>query len=273
MGAPLAGSPLRWSPNQQARLDQWGVPRCVDVHCHCIPGVDDGPPTLDDALELCDALVDDGITTVCASPNQLGSYDGVNTAKLIRDELAALSAALIENNIPLELYPNADVRVDERLATLVDRDRVVTVADRRRHLLLELPHELYVDPMSSIEAMNAAGIQVIMTHPERHRYLATAAEQIAAWVEAGAVLQITAGSLIGEFGGRANEEAWRLVHAGLVSIIATDAHDHLQRPPLMTEALEVLQAELGDAYARTVCLENPYRVLNGERITPCPIEA
>jgi protein-tyrosine phosphatase len=255
-----------WSPTQQARLAEWGVPRCVDIHCHCLPGVDDGPATTDDALDLCDALVADGITTVIATPHQLGGYDRQNTAATIRAAVNALATELAAQQIPLELAPGADVRVDERLPRLLESDVVVTPADARRHVLLELPHELFVDPMPAIVALSQRGLQTIMTHPERHRYLSQMPDRIISWIDAGAVLQVTAGSLLGHFGARANDEAWRLVHAGLVSLVATDAHDAERRPPCLTLAIDALAQELGRDAARVMCLENPWRVLQGQAL-------
>ena len=145
-----------WSPSQRSRLDQGGVPRCVDIHCHCLPGLDDGPATIDDALVMCDALVDDGVTTVIATPHQLGAYDGVNTAASIREAVAAFVTELGAAGIPLEVLPGADVRVDERLMRLLAEDKILTAGDLGRHLLLELPHELFVDPLPVIVALSRA---------------------------------------------------------------------------------------------------------------------
>ena len=255
-----------WSPAQRARLDEWNIERSVDVHCHCLPGLDDGPATLEDSLSLCQALVDDGVTTVIASPHQLGRYDGVNTAAVIREALAELQAALEEQVIPLELAAGADVRIDERLSRLVEAGEVLAAGPASRHLLLELPHGLFVDPLGAIATLAERGIQTIMTHPERHRYLAGSTQRLAHWIDAGAALQITAGSLLGDFGPTAEQEGWRMLRAGMVSLIATDAHG---RPPLMTEALEVVSAQLGREFAAAVCLENPLRVYRGERIGAC----
>jgi protein-tyrosine phosphatase len=261
------GASPDWSPTQQSRLDEWRVPRCVDIHCHCLPGVDDGPETTEDAIELCKALVADGVTTVIATPHQLGVYDGYNTAEFIRESLSSFTEELSAAKVPLEIVAGADVRIDERLTKFLESGEVLTPADRGRHLLLELPHQLFVDPLPAIQSLGQSGVQVIMTHPERHRYLVDSVGRIAAWVEAGAVLQLTAGSLVGDFGPIAKQEAWRLVHAGLVSLVATDAHDHKRRPPRLTAALDALAVELDEDAAREMCLINPLRVFEGEPIT------
>jgi protein-tyrosine phosphatase len=263
----MAASP-EWSPTQLARLAPWDAPRCVDVHCHCLPGVDDGPATLEESLDLCRSLVADGVTTVIATPHQMGIYEEFNTASSIRAVAAELRAALADAGIPLELAPGADVRIDERLPLLLEADLVLTAADRGRHLLLELPFEVFVDPLPTIVTLAGRNIQTIMTHPERHRYLSGSMERIEAWVAAGAAVQITAGSLLGEFGRRARDEAWRLVHAGLVSLVAGDAHDAERRPPRMTTAIEALESELGRDAARTLCLENPWRVWQARSVEP-----
>jgi protein-tyrosine phosphatase len=170
--------------------------------------------------------------------------------------------------LPLEAFPGADVRVDERLLRLLDDDLILTSGDRGRHLLLELPHEVFVDPTGAIVALGERGVQSLITHPERHRYLANSVELIQSWVEAGAALQITAGSLVGDFGPSAEQEAWRLVHAGLASLVATDAHDAVRRPPRLTAAMQALADELGDDVAQTLAVENPLRVFNGDPLTP-----
>ncbi len=260
-------SSLSWSPPQQVRLDTWGAERSVDVHCHCLPCIDDGPATLAESLRLCEALAADGVTTVFATPHQLGGYDRVNTAAAIRAAVANLNSHLETAGVPLEVLPGGDVRVDERLARLLETDQVLTCGDGGAHLLLELPHEVFVDPLPAIKTLIDRGVQVIMTHPERHRYLAGAVKRIASWAEAGAALQITAGSLLGEFGPTARQEAWRLFDAGLVSLVASDAHDAVRRPPRLTAAIEALTQQASPEAARALCIDNPLRVLRGELLT------
>jgi protein-tyrosine phosphatase len=256
------------SPEQQARLAEFDAACSVDIHCHCLPGLDDGPADIEQAIALCRALVKDGITTVISTPHQLGRYDRTNNRHAVADAVNELSEQLEQSQIPLKIYPGGDVRVDERLPQLLDAGEIGTAADAGRHLLLELPHELFIDPLPMIDVLRERGLQAIMTHPERHRYLSASGNWTVEWLEHGAVIQITAGSLIGEFGPRAYAQAWQLVRAGFVSIIASDAHDALHRPPRMTEATEVLIHQVGKDTARCLTIENPLRVLNGEIIPP-----
>jgi protein-tyrosine phosphatase len=158
--------------------------------------------------------------------------------------------------------------VDERLFKLLDADEVATVADAERHVLLELPHELFVDPLPLIRGLGDRGIQAVITHPERYAYLHGSTARIQSWVAAGAALQITAGSLVGDFGRHAMHSAWRLVGDGWASLVATDAHDAVRRPPRLTRAIELIEAEMGTAAAKLICGENPLKLLQGQHVSP-----
>jgi len=252
-----------WLPNQRQRLESFGTPRSVDIHCHCLPGLDDGPSSVAEAIKLCWSLVEDGLTTIVATPHQFGRYERENSAPRIRQAISELTAALVEEQIPLDILPGGDIRVDERLEKFLDSGEIGTVADSGRYLLLELPHELFVDPMSEIETLGRRGVQAIITHPERYRYLQGSMGRPQEWVAAGAALQITAGSLIGDFGKRAYDHAWQLVHAGIVTLIATDAHDAVQRPPRMSAAIELLIERVGHEATGTIAIDNPLRVIEG----------
>lgn len=263
MSAP---EPFDWLPAQQAVLEQFDVPLAVDVHCHCLPGLDDGPNSLGEAIDLCRALAEDGVTTVVATPHQLGPYDRLNSAQVIRRAVAEMTDELAGAGVPLQLLPGGDVRVDERLPRLLDEGEIAPTADAGCHLLIELPHDLYVDPLPIIQFLRKRRLQAIMTHPERHRYLAGSIGRIQTWVMEGAVLQVTAGSLLGDFGRTAYNEAWRLMDMGLVGLVATDAHDTERRPPRFRQAMEIVAQHFGQKTAKQICLENPLKVLQGEPI-------
>ena len=257
--------PIEPSNAQRRRLTHFDAPESVDVHCHILSGVDDGPATPEETLQLCRALVEDGITTVIATPHELGRYDGRNSAASVRAACTKLQEELTRNGIPLVVKPGADVRVDERIAGLLKMDEILTLGDGRVHLLLELPHETYIDPLMLVRLLVSRGLQPVISHPERHAAIRARLSRVTPWVEQGAVLQVTAGSLLGQFGPDAQAAGWRLLEAGVVALVATDAHDTQRRPPCMTQAAAAIEKRLGYAVARLVCVENPLRVLQGRR--------
>ena len=128
---------------QRAALRRMGAARCVDVHCHCLAGLDDGPENMHEALGLCRALVVEGITTVIATPHQLGRFDNSYQAPHIREAVADLCAELAGLGIPLEVLPGAEVRVDERLLEFLDQDRILTLGGE--YLMIELPYEVFLN--------------------------------------------------------------------------------------------------------------------------------
>ena len=236
----------------------------VDIHCHCLAGMDDGPTDQRQSLALCEALVADHIATVVATPHQLGRYDGSNESSEVRQAVSYLNELLTENEIPLVVVPGGDVRLDERIGSLVQSDRVLTVGDRGRYVMLELPHEVFIDPGVLMAELAGNGLRAVLSHPERHRFLARTPRRVRQWVPYGAGLQLTAASFLGEFGKLSEQAAWSFLDEPLPLLVATDAHDTVQRPPRMTEAYNLLVYQLGREPADVLCIENPKRLLAGE---------
>jgi len=238
----------------------------VDIHCHCLPAIDDGPITMSESLSLCRALADDCISDVIATPHQLGRFSDCNEAAQIRDQVAALNEELESNGISLNVVPGGDVRVDERICRLIEDDKVLTLADGGKYVLLELPHEVFIDIEPLLVGLSSLGIQAIISHPERHPIIARRPRVLLKWFEQSALLQVTSASLLGDFGTLARKAAWHFLNLGWVSFVATDAHNLEGRRPRMKAAFEHICARLGEAMARLVCIENPLRVLEGKDV-------
>ncbi len=242
------------------------LPAFTDVHCHCLPGLDDGPADLDESLVLCRALARDGITQVVATPHQLGRFDGRCETALVRRTVAELNGVLHEKQIALTTLPGADVRLDERIPQLLESDAVLTIADGRRYLLLELPHEVFIDPQVLLERLKEMGITAVITHPERHDFLARNPAYVSRWLEYRPCLQITAASLLGDFGRQSEEAAWAFAGMDLPVVVATDAHDTDARSPRMAAAHRCLVGRLGWLVAGVLCVENPRRLAVGQEL-------
>ncbi|MDD5459548.1 MAG: hypothetical protein PHF37_09175 [Phycisphaerae bacterium] len=239
----------------------------VDIHCHCLAGIDDGPCTYEDSLALCRALVEDGISVAIATPHQLGRYDD-NTSERIRREVDRLNEGLQKNKIALTVEAGGDIRVDERMCRLLQEDKILTLADSGRYILIELPHDVFLNIEPLLEQFSSIGIVPIVSHPERHNYLAQHPEIIADWLGCSAQFQITAASLLGHFGTLAERACLQFIKSGYISFVATDSHGAGRRKPYMTAAFNRIKDEFGVEVAEKLCIGNPQRILKGLDTVP-----
>lgn len=240
----------------------------VDIHCHCLPAIDDGPATMEESVSLCKAMHKDGIKDVIATPHQLGRYGEYNDSERIREKVKSINNELKDNGIEINVLPGADIRVDERICKFIEEDKILTLADKGRYILLELPHEIFIDIEPLIVDLYSMGITPIITHPERHTIIAQRPEVLLGWMEKSAILQITAASLLGHFGTLAKKSAWQLLSMGWALLVATDAHDIDRRAPVMLSAYKTINDRLGNEVARLVCIENPLKILENEDVLP-----
>ncbi len=245
-----------------------GAPvKFVDVHCHCLPHLDDGPASMEEALALCWVLAADHVTTVVATPHQLGRFEDRTRAQAIRQTVAALNRALDARGIELTILPGAEVRIDERIDELLACGEILTLADAGCHVLLELPWDTLIDIEPLLARFTPRGVQIILAHPERNGPLLERPQILERWTASGVGLQVTAGSLTGRWGRSVERAAWNLVAEGGRICLATDAHDGSQSPG-MTRAFEAVAARLGVGPAFSLCVENPARVIRGQELVP-----
>lgn len=249
-------------------LSGFESPGFVDIHCHCLPDLDDGPANINEARDLCEALVADGVTTAIATPHQLGCFNNCHRASDIRRHVTDLNTELKKHKIPLTVLPGADIRVDERIPKLLEFDRILTLADEGKYILLELPHNTFIDIEPLLKELLYLGITPVISHPERHETLHKRPKTILKWLETGANFQVTASSLIGFFGPAAKRAGWRFLCSGWANLVATDAHGKNHRRPMMKAAFKRISNRLGVNIARLVCVENPSRVASDKDAVP-----
>ena len=234
----------------------------VDIHCHLLPGIDDGASSLDVSLAMAKLAADDGIDIVIATPHQLGNFTR-NTSDVVREAVRQLQSHLQQQHIPLRLLPGADVRIEADLTRRLDAGDVLTLGDHRKHLLLELPHELYFPLEPLLRSLAASGIVGILSHPERNQGLLTRRELVAQLVDAGCLMQITAGSLTGAFGAACQSFCRWMLRQGLVHFVATDAHGASSRRPLLRRAYHEVCRLTDQATAYELCAGFPRAVASG----------
>ncbi len=256
---------------QNSRLKGRWRQSFTDIHCHCLPGLDDGPATMAESLALCRRLVAEGIVTVVATPHQLGRFEGCNGTVRVREAVCSLNEELTNSGIALKVVPGGEVRVDERVCQLLEADKILTLADGGKYILLELPHEVFIDIEPLLIELASLGIHSVISHAERNAPLATQHRVLLRWLEHSTHLQVTASSLVGDFGRALQKTAWHFLTSGWATLVATDSHDTNVRRPQMRAAFRRIGKKLGEDIARLVCIENPSRVVNGQHIVPVSI--
>jgi len=231
----------------------------VDIHCHLLPGIDDGAKDIAESLAMARLAVADGISTIICTPHQCGNYS-CNQSDAIRGAVDELQSALMQAEIPLKVLAGADVRIESDLVADLLSGQIVSLGDHRRHILLELPHELYF-PLDGLHAnLKAEGITGILSHPERNQGILDRPKLVMPLVESGILMQITAGSLVGTFGEKIQKFSEDLLCKGLVHFISTDAHGAKRRRPLLQRAYQRTVELVGEDTALALCCRNPLYV-------------
>ncbi|HJN10824.1 MAG TPA: CpsB/CapC family capsule biosynthesis tyrosine phosphatase [Pirellulaceae bacterium] len=242
-------------------------PSFVDIHCHLLPDIDDGARSLQESLAMAEIAVADGIRTIIVTPHQNGSY-AHNRGDAIRQRVVELQEQLEQHHIPLTVLPGADVRIEDGMIEGLRAGDVLTLGDLGRHVLLELPHELYFPLERVLDELATIDMVGVLSHPERNQGILKQPSLVELLVEYGCLMQITAGSLMGTFGRPCQEMSEWMLKRGLVQFIATDAHGPRSRRPLIRRAYEYTAELVGEDTANALCCANSAAVSAGDDVFP-----
>jgi protein-tyrosine phosphatase len=237
----------------------------IDIHCHILHGIDDGPESRDESLAMARRAVGDGIHTIVATPHTLnGRY--TNHIQDIAARVAGLREALSENHIDLTVHEGADVRLCPGMLELMKSGHAGTIKNAGKYMMIELPSQaLPPGVRDEIFSMKLNGITPIISHPERNPAIQRDIAILYDLVRMGALSQVTAMSVLGDFGGAAMRCAEVLLTHRLAHVIASDAHSAEDRPPVLSEAVEAA-GELMGSYddALRMVTEVPAALLSGD---------
>lgn len=228
----------------------------IDVHCHILPGIDDGPTDISESIEMAAMAARDGIETIVATPHV---KDRIYPAEIIQSKVEELNSRLAEQKIPVKILRGADVNA--LLAPSLLKDYTINGTN---NILYEFPHG-YLPKNSGEILFNAivAGLQPIITHPERNGSVLKDPKLLIELMRVNPLVQITAGSLTGYFGPEAQECAFYLLKKGVVHIIASDAHSIYGRRPVLSEGLKIAGEIIGPEKALKLVKTNPQAVVTG----------
>ena len=237
----------------------------VDLHCHLLPEIDDGPETLEDAIRLARHAVASGIVKSVVTPHILPDRYN-NTLPGIREAAARFRAELAARHVPLEIGYAAEVRVGPDVISLVEEDLLPTLGsvDGHRIVLLEF-HDKYILPGSDklVSWLIRRKIRPLIAHPERNREVIRDVNTIAPFVQAGCWLQVTAGSVCGTFGPRCQERARELLERGWVRVLATDAHGTPTRMPELERGRAAAEQIVGAEESWKLVRDRPAAITAG----------
>jgi protein-tyrosine phosphatase len=242
----------------------------IDLHCHYLPGVDDGAPDLEAGLALARAASDNGVVMAVLTPHVFpGRWN--NALHSLTPEFERFRSAVDQAGIPLELRLGAEVHLLPESLQLLDAGQLPSIGewDGRRVILLELPDGgIPVGAMKAVEFLLRRGVVPMLAHPERNKDVMRSREKLRPFVEVGCLVQLTAASVCGWFGAPAYRTAHSVLEAGWVTAIATDAHNLRHRPPVLAEARHAIRMRYGPDIASQLTQTNPLAIVAASHVPP-----
>jgi protein-tyrosine phosphatase len=230
----------------------------IDLHCHILPGLDDGPTSVDQSLEMLDIAAADGIAHIFATPHVMaGTYD--NDTDRINEGLDRMRAQLPNGT---RMFTGADVRITPDLPALVSSGLIPTLGNSG-YLLIELPsYSMPLNLEQLVFNLLQKKVIPIITHPERHPFFAERRSLLKSLRSDGALCQVTAMSVTGGFGRQVQEIALDMIDEGLIDFVATDAHNAKRRPPILSKAYREVVRQFDTPTANRLFFTNPQMVLD-----------
>lgn len=234
----------------------------VDIHCHILPGIDDGPQSWELTAEMCRVAALDGITHIVATPhcNHEFAYDRDRYTDMLGD-LSDSAEGKLTFSLGCDFHFSYD-NIQDALA----HPRRYTIGESQ-YLLVEfsdfgIPPEV----KQNLLLISSSGMVPVITHPERNRPLLNKPEMVLEFVEQGCLVQVTANSFTGYWGSRSQRMAEWLLKRQAIHVIASDAHDPARRPPVLSEARKVVTELAGAEVADALLVQNPAAIVDGESL-------
>jgi len=230
----------------------------IDIHCHILPGIDDGAKDMTEALALINLAVEDGVKRIVVTPHlHFGRFN--NYLSVIESSFSALQEAVDKENIQVELAYAAEVRLDSEILSLLSSQQLPLYGryNNQQFMLLEFPHS-HIPAGSDVlvKHLLKQNITPVIAHPERNRDLLKSPDKIKAFVRLGCWFQATASSITGHFGEECQALALSYIEQGFINIVASDAHNLKRRPPILSEARSKVTVLFGEEKAQQLFYDN-----------------
>ena len=232
----------------------------IDIHCHLLPGLDDGARDMEETLWMLRSAQREGVTDIVATPHVNGGGQSAPPERIGR-ALEEVRAMARENHLTVRLYPGSEIYYFDGVTDYLKDGRICTL-NHSRYVLVEFsPYVLFFDMQNAMDALLDAGYLPVLAHAERYICLRGTSEQIRYLKELGAMVQVNAAGVLGKNGRAAREAARQMLKEGLADYVGTDAHDCASRPPEFSKCKKALDKKYGKAYASRLIWENAQLIL------------
>lgn len=239
----------------------------IDLHCHILPGLDDGAQNLEEAVEMAGIAERDGIEKIVATPHFFRNTFVHKDLGIIEERCRELSRALEAKNIKVEILGGAEVHISHNLIDEIRKNRSYLVLNRTSYMFVEFPSDHIFSGIKELffELMSE-GIMPIIAHPERNSVFARNPSFLYELVQMGALTQANSGSFSGIYGSRAEEAVFRFLELNLIHFIGSDGHNVRSLAPRLSEAVKRVGMVIGEDRARALVADNPRAVLEDKDI-------
>ena len=241
----------------------------VDIHAHILPGLDDGPVTVEESLAMARMAAHDGTDTIVATPHSRDMELERQSPRMVRDLADTLNAALrsdsAQRNAPsVRIFTGMTNRLDTSLPDLVDAENAITL-NRTRFLLVEPPFNrapAYIEDV--IGRLLTQRLVPVLAHPERNIEFQRRPKRLQGLVDEGVVVQIAAGSLTGQNGTGARRAAEQFIRRGIAHVVASEMHAvGPPRSPALSDAFDIVAELIDEQDAIDLFETNPDMILEG----------
>ena len=239
----------------------------IDIHCHILPSIDDGPDNIDESIEMAKIAEADGIKKIVATPHQL---EGLYQPKpdYILAKIEELNNLLKERGCNVEILPGSDAHISHDLISKIESNEVFTL-NRKNHILLEFPNQFVSERIKELlSSLVLKRITPVISHPERNLMFQRTPNLLFEMIEIGALSQITAMSVIGEFGYDAKKSAKKFISHRMVHFVASDAHSSVGRTPEISICIKHLKKIISEDEVEEILFTNPELVILGKSVYP-----
>jgi protein-tyrosine phosphatase len=241
----------------------------IDIHHHLLWELDDGATSLETSLAMARMAAADGITHIVCSPHSNGQY--VYEPAVIDERIAELQRLLDAEGVKIKLGRGCDFHLSYDNIQEAKSEPARFSINGLGYLLVEIPDFGLSPGLSDVfYQLQLDGLIPVLTHPERNATLQNDVSRLKDWLRGGVLVQVTASSIMGEMGRRAERMAHELLAKNWVHFVATDAHNTGSRPPKMRAAHEVIAKKYGPDYAHLLCFSNPLAAFLGKPLPPQP---